>query len=64
MINHLPAIDVAMVKAIEDGKQQQIYRYVDLPDRDLMMECITRIHRVKVALAAHKAYKILGGEKI
>jgi len=64
MINHLQSIDIAMVKAIEDGNQQQIYRYVDLPDKDLMTECITRTHRVKVALATHKAYKQLGGEKI
>ena len=57
MINHLEPIDMAMQKAIEDGMQTQIYRFVDIPEKDLMLECITRSHRVALALIAHKAYK-------
>lgn len=64
MINHPEPIDMAMLKAIEDGDQTQIYQFVELPDKDLMLECLTRTHRVNVALHAHKAYiKQKGGEK-
>ena len=62
MINHLEPIDIAMVKAIEDGSQTQIYKFVRIPEKDLMLECLTRTHRVKIALMQHKKYK--GGEKI
>ena len=61
MINHPEPIDIAMVKAIEDGSQTQIYKFVEIPEKDLMLECITRTHRVKIALTQHKKY--LGGEK-
>jgi len=61
MINHLEPIDIAMVKAIEDGSQTQIYRFVDIPEADLMAECLTRTHRVKTALMLHKKY--IGGDK-
>lgn len=61
MINHLEPIDIAMVKALEDGSQTQIYKFVEIPEKDLMLECITRTHRVKVALMQHKKY--IGGEK-
>jgi len=64
MINHLEPIDIAMVKAIEDGEQRQIYEFVELPNKDRLLETVTRTHRVKVALAMHNAYKKLGGEKI
>ena len=64
MINHLEPIDIAMIKAIEDGSQTQIYRFVDIPEKDLMIESITRSHRVNLALMTHKAYKKeQGGDK-
>jgi len=62
MINHLEPIDIAMAKAIEDGSQTQINRFVDIPERDRMLEHITRTNRVKAALRQHKKY--IGGEKI
>ena len=63
MINHAEPIDMAMVKAIEDGAQRQIYQFVELPEKDLMLECVTRTHRVNVALAMHKAYQKEKGVK-
>ena len=57
MINHPEPIDIAMVKAIEDGSQTQIYLFVDIPEEDLMLECLTRTHRVKIALIQHKKYQ-------
>ena len=55
MINHLPPIDMAMVKAIDDGAQRQIHEFTELPEKDLQLEWVTRTHRVKVALALHRA---------
>ena len=60
-MNHPEPIDMAMVKAIEDGSQTQIYKFVEIPEKDLMLECITRSHRVKIALMQHEKYQ--GGEK-
>jgi hypothetical protein len=57
MIHHLEPIDIAMVKAIEDGSQTQIYKFVEIPEKDLMLECITRTHRVNIALMEHKKYQ-------
>ena len=57
MINHLEPIDIAMVKAIDDGSQTQIYKFVEIPEKDLMIESLTRSHRVKVALIQHKKYQ-------
>ena len=63
MINHPEPIDIAMVKAIEDGSQTQIYRFVDIPDKDLMLECLTRTHRVNIALLQHKKYREVKNKK-
>ena len=57
MINHPEPIDIAMVKAIEDGSQTQIYRFVDIHETDLSIECLTRTHRVNIALMQHKKYQ-------
>ena len=57
MINHPEPIDIAMVKAIEDGSQTQIYKFVEVPERDLMLECLTRTHRVRIALMNHEKYR-------
>jgi hypothetical protein len=49
MINHLEPIDMAMEKAIEDG---------------MLLNEVTRSHRVSAALRVHKAYlEQKGGEK-
>ena len=63
MINHLEPIDMAMVKALEDGSQAQIYQFVEIPEKDLMLECITRTHRVKIALMQHKKYQEVKNKK-
>ena len=64
MMNHLEPIDMAMVKAIEDGMQKQISEFAELPKQDQMLDDLTRSHRVTAALHAHTAYlKQKGGEK-
>ena len=52
-----------MVKALEDGSQTQIHQFVEVPEKDLMLECITRTHRVKIALMQHKKYQEVKNKK-
>ena len=64
MKNHPESIDRAMVKAIRDGTQTDIHQYILLPEKDLVIECVVRAHRVNSALRAYEAYeKAKGGEK-
>ena len=64
MINKLQAIDMAMVKALDDCVQKEIFRFIELPEREKFLEDLSRSHRVKMALARHESYNKLGGEKI
>ena len=54
---------MAMTKAVEDGSQTQIYKFVEIPEKDLMLECITRTHRVNIALMQHKKYQEVKNKK-
>ena len=47
-----------------EGLQTNIYQFIVLPEKDLILECVVRAHRVNSALKAHEIYKkAKGGEK-
>ena len=65
MINKLQAIDMAMVKAIDDGKQRQITEFLNLLLRDAKLAQSARARNITMALLNHVEYrKKAGGEKI